>query len=93
MGSEQHRFPQQELRKRWGGCWGAFSCFASQKGGKRIVPATRIPEGNASAKSAKWTPNSWADQPNDVTGSFSSSSAIFSSVIYKFGPSFNSAVS
>ncbi|TQD69909.1 hypothetical protein C1H46_044559 [Malus baccata] len=49
MGSEQHRFPQQELRKRWGGCWGAFSCFASQKGGKRIVPATRIPEGNASA--------------------------------------------
>ncbi|KAK6277557.1 PREDICTED: uncharacterized protein At1g76660 [Theobroma cacao] len=49
MGSEQNRFPQQERRKRWGGCWGAFSCFGTQKGGKRIVPASRIPEGNASA--------------------------------------------
>ncbi|KAJ4836900.1 hypothetical protein Tsubulata_037370 [Turnera subulata] len=49
MGSEQNRFPQQERRKRWGGCWGAFSCFSTQKGGKRIVPASRIPEGNASA--------------------------------------------
>lgn len=49
MGSEQNRFPQQE-RKRWGGCWGAFSCFGgTQKGGKRIVPASRMPEGNASA--------------------------------------------
>lgn len=51
MGSEQNRFPlpQQERRKRWGGCLGAFSCFRSQKGGKRIVPASRMPEGNASA--------------------------------------------
>ncbi|KAF5741005.1 hypothetical protein HS088_TW11G01087 [Tripterygium wilfordii] len=49
MGSEQNRFPQQEGRKRWGGCWGAFSCFGTQKGGKRIVPASRIPEGNALA--------------------------------------------
>lgn len=49
MGSEQNRFPQQERRKRWGGCWGAFSCFGQQKGGKRIVPASRIPDGNASA--------------------------------------------
>ncbi|OWM85968.1 uncharacterized protein At1g76660-like [Punica granatum] len=50
MGSEQNRFPQQqrqELRKRWGGCWGAFSCFGSQKGGKRIVPASRLPDGSA----------------------------------------------
>ncbi|KAI4321708.1 hypothetical protein MLD38_035057 [Melastoma candidum] len=50
MGSHQNRFPQQhrqESRKRWGGCWGALSCFGSQKGGgKRIVPASRIPEGN-----------------------------------------------
>ncbi|XP_028784645.1 uncharacterized protein At1g76660 [Neltuma alba] len=46
MGSEQNRFPQQEGRKRWGGCWSAFSCFGSQKGGKRIVPASRIPESN-----------------------------------------------
>ncbi|KAJ6680829.1 HYDROXYPROLINE-RICH GLYCOPROTEIN-LIKE [Salix koriyanagi] len=35
--------------KRWGKCWGALSCFSVQKGGKRIVPASRIPEGNASA--------------------------------------------
>ncbi|WKA09165.1 hypothetical protein VitviT2T_026839 [Vitis vinifera] len=54
MGSEQNRFPQQERerereRKRWGGCWGGLSCFGTQKGGKRIVPASRIPEGNASA--------------------------------------------
>ncbi|KAE8704255.1 hypothetical protein F3Y22_tig00110458pilonHSYRG00328 [Hibiscus syriacus] len=27
---------------------GAFSCFGTQKGGKRIVPASRMPEGNAS---------------------------------------------
>ncbi|KAI6690722.1 hypothetical protein NL676_027550 [Syzygium grande] len=51
MGSEQIRIPQQqqERRKRWGGCLGAFSCFSSQKGGKRIVPASRSPEGNAAA--------------------------------------------
>lgn len=49
MGSEQNRFPQQERRKRWGGCLGALSCFGTQKGGKRIVPASRIPEGNAVA--------------------------------------------
>ncbi|XP_044510223.1 uncharacterized protein At1g76660-like [Mangifera indica] len=49
MGSEQNRFPQQERRKRWGGCLGALSCFGTQKGGKRIVPASRMPEGNASA--------------------------------------------
>ncbi|KAF3446964.1 hypothetical protein FNV43_RR12144 [Rhamnella rubrinervis] len=51
MGSEQNRFPQQERerRKRWGGCWSALSCFGAQKGGKRIVPASRIPEGNTSA--------------------------------------------
>ncbi|KAF8106886.1 hypothetical protein N665_0130s0055 [Sinapis alba] len=48
MGSEQHRFPQQqEQRKRWGGCLGVLSCFKSQKGGKRIVPASRIPEGGS----------------------------------------------
>ncbi|KAF4349397.1 hypothetical protein CsatB_007889 [Cannabis sativa] len=52
MGSEQNRFPQHqeaERRKRWGGCLSALSCFGTQKGGKRIVPASRIPEGNGSA--------------------------------------------
>ncbi|KAK6160789.1 hypothetical protein DH2020_004170 [Rehmannia glutinosa] len=34
-------------RKRWGGCLGGLSCFRKQKGSKRIVPASRIPEGNA----------------------------------------------
>ncbi|CAL1383568.1 unnamed protein product [Linum trigynum] len=48
MGSEQNRFPLQERRKRWGGCLGSLSCFGAQKGGKRIVPASRIPDGNAS---------------------------------------------
>lgn len=50
MGSEQIRIPQpQQQERRWGGCLGAFPCFGSQKGGKRIVPASRIPEGNAAA--------------------------------------------
>ncbi|XP_031102940.1 uncharacterized protein At1g76660-like isoform X2 [Ipomoea triloba] len=64
MGSEQHRFPppQQPLQpppppppprtfghKRWVGCWGGLSCFGRQKGGKRIVPASRMPEANSLA--------------------------------------------
>ncbi|KAK4753090.1 hypothetical protein SAY87_021888 [Trapa incisa] len=51
MGPEQIAIPpqQQERRKRWGGCLAALSCFGSQKGGKRIVPASRIPEGNSAA--------------------------------------------
>ncbi|KAK4745756.1 hypothetical protein SAY87_012068 [Trapa incisa] len=39
-----------EQRKRWGGCLAALSCFGAQKGGKRIVPASRVPEGNAAAQ-------------------------------------------
>ncbi|XP_047955783.1 uncharacterized protein At1g76660-like [Salvia hispanica] len=51
MASEQIRFlqPQQapaSRRKRWGGCWTGLSCFGKNKGGKRIVPASRMPEGN-----------------------------------------------
>ncbi|KAM0902975.1 hypothetical protein ACQ4PT_018954 [Festuca glaucescens] len=33
---------------RWSGCFSGLSCFGSQKGGKQIVPAARIPDGNAS---------------------------------------------
>eukprot|EP01018_Ginkgo_biloba_P031960 Gb_09052 [translate_table: standard] len=33
-------------QRRWGCCWSGFSCFGSQKRGKRIVPS-RIPDGNA----------------------------------------------
>ncbi|KAJ6809834.1 uncharacterized protein M6B38_381760 [Iris pallida] len=35
-------------RSRWGSCFGGLSCFGSQKGGKRVVPASRISDGNAS---------------------------------------------
>nr|XP_043638047.1 uncharacterized protein At1g76660 [Erigeron canadensis] len=53
MASEQNRFlqhPQQPAssrRKRWGGCLGGLSCFGLQKGGKRVVPASRMPETHA----------------------------------------------
>lgn len=49
MGSEQNRFPLQERWKKWIGCWVRLPCFSAQRGGKRIVPAARTPEGNASA--------------------------------------------
>ncbi|KAL3513716.1 hypothetical protein ACH5RR_026433 [Cinchona calisaya] len=35
--------------KRWGGCLHGLACFRKQKGGKRIVPASRIPEANSVA--------------------------------------------
>ncbi|KAL0701973.1 hypothetical protein Bca4012_058095 [Brassica carinata] len=64
MGSEQHRFlQQQEQRKRWGGCLGVLSCFKSQKGGKRIVPASRIPEGGGNPLAASQQPNGAHHQP------------------------------
>ncbi|KAI5668643.1 hypothetical protein M9H77_18496 [Catharanthus roseus] len=37
------------MRKRWEGCLGGLACFRKQKGGKRIVPASRIPETNSLA--------------------------------------------
>ncbi|PKA51106.1 Uncharacterized protein AXF42_Ash010546 [Apostasia shenzhenica] len=46
-GSVEARFPTPERRSRWSGCFGRFSCFGSQKGVKRIVPATRILDGNS----------------------------------------------
>ncbi|URE02620.1 hypothetical protein MUK42_19565 [Musa troglodytarum] len=40
-------------RNRWEGCFsGMFSCFGSQKRKKRIVPASRTPDGNASTTRA-----------------------------------------
>ncbi|XP_010266324.1 PREDICTED: uncharacterized protein At1g76660 [Nelumbo nucifera] len=48
IGSAETRF-QREERRRCGSCWGRLSCFGSQKGGKRIVPASRIPDGNTSS--------------------------------------------
>lgn len=52
IGSAETRFRPQERRSRWGVCFGGLSCFGSQKGGKRIVPASRIPDGNASTSRA-----------------------------------------
>ncbi|PIA34127.1 hypothetical protein AQUCO_03800001v1 [Aquilegia coerulea] len=52
IGSPDTRFPRQERRRRWGGCWGGLSCFGSQKGGKRVVPASRMPEGHTSGNRA-----------------------------------------
>ncbi|KAJ6809307.1 uncharacterized protein M6B38_258155 [Iris pallida] len=54
--AEAARFPHQSQetpspaasRSRWGSCFGGLSCFGSQKGGKRIVPASRSSDGNAS---------------------------------------------
>ncbi|KAL7589690.1 uncharacterized protein At1g76660 [Lactuca sativa] len=56
MASEQTRFlqhqqqqPASSRRKRWGGCLTGLSCFGLQKGGKRVVPASRMPETHATA--------------------------------------------
>ncbi|KAJ0725429.1 hypothetical protein HanPI659440_Chr12g0458601 [Helianthus annuus] len=56
MASEQHRLllhpqhqPPSSRRKRWGGCLSGLSCFGLQKGGKRVVPASRMPETVATA--------------------------------------------
>ncbi|CAL9774450.1 unnamed protein product [Musa acuminata subsp. burmannicoides] len=52
IGSVEPRLRPPERRSRWGGCFGGLSCFGSQKRGKRIVPASRIPDGNASSSRA-----------------------------------------
>ncbi|XP_076919523.1 uncharacterized protein At1g76660-like [Bidens hawaiensis] len=54
MASEQNRFLQQQQpvanrRKRWRGCLSSLSCFGLQKGGKRVVPASRMPETSTAA--------------------------------------------
>ncbi|XP_047329256.1 uncharacterized protein At1g76660-like isoform X2 [Impatiens glandulifera] len=58
MALEENRIPQQQQHllqqaqapsrrnKRWRGCLGGLSCFGSQKGNKRIVPSSRVPETN-----------------------------------------------
>ncbi|CAI9763931.1 unnamed protein product [Fraxinus pennsylvanica] len=71
MGSEQTRFlqPQQPpapRRKRWAGCWGGLSCLGKQKGKKRIVPSSRMPEANALANQA--TGQQAGGLPNQTTG-------------------------
>uniref|UniRef100_A0ACD5ZZZ5 Uncharacterized protein n=1 Tax=Avena sativa TaxID=4498 RepID=A0ACD5ZZZ5_AVESA len=46
-GGGRSHLPQQD-KSIWAGCLSGLSCFGSQKGGKRIVPAARTPDGNAS---------------------------------------------
>ncbi|XP_068648571.1 uncharacterized protein At1g76660-like isoform X2 [Aristolochia californica] len=52
IGSGDTRFRQPERQRRWGGCLAHLSCFGYQKRGKRIVPASRIPDGSPSANRA-----------------------------------------
>uniref|UniRef100_A0A1J3E9U3 Hydroxyproline-rich glycoprotein family protein n=1 Tax=Noccaea caerulescens TaxID=107243 RepID=A0A1J3E9U3_NOCCA len=44
--NHHNRLPLRERRKMWIGCFKAMSCFGSKKGESRIVPASRLPEGN-----------------------------------------------
>ncbi|KAF7056471.1 hypothetical protein CFC21_063871 [Triticum aestivum] len=46
--SQQQQQPQQDKQSIWAGCFSGLSCFGAQKGGKRIVPAARMPDGSAS---------------------------------------------
>ncbi|CAA7024394.1 unnamed protein product [Microthlaspi erraticum] len=46
--NHHNRLPLRERRKMWVGCFKAMSCFSSNKGESRIVPASRLPEGNVS---------------------------------------------
>ncbi|XP_065009686.1 uncharacterized protein At1g76660-like [Musa acuminata AAA Group] len=52
IGSVEPRLGPQDTLSRWGGCFGGLSCFGSRKRGKRIVPASRTPDGNASTTRA-----------------------------------------
>ncbi|WOK95401.1 hypothetical protein Cni_G04108 [Canna indica] len=52
IGSVEPRLGPQERQSGRVGCFGGLSCFGSQKRGKRIVPASRTPDGNASTSRA-----------------------------------------
>ncbi|KAH6834709.1 hydroxyproline-rich glycoprotein family protein [Perilla frutescens var. hirtella] len=63
----QHQQPPAPRRKRWAGCWGGLSFFGKQKGGgKRIVPASRIPETNAISNQLNGSQT--GGLPNQATG-------------------------
>ncbi|KAJ0763999.1 hypothetical protein HanPI659440_Chr08g0287251 [Helianthus annuus] len=46
---QQRQQPPSSRRKRWRGCLSGLSCFGLQKGGKRVVPASRMPETHSTA--------------------------------------------
>ncbi|KAG2314493.1 hypothetical protein Bca52824_017615 [Brassica carinata] len=56
--NHHNRFPLRERRKGWVGCFKGLSCFGSKKGERRIVPASRMPEGNTAQ----------SNQPQTTTG-------------------------
>ncbi|ONK81865.1 uncharacterized protein A4U43_C01F33660 [Asparagus officinalis] len=62
IGLADARLPAQERRSRWGGI---FSCFGSQKGNKRVVPASRVSDGNIST--SRGTGSQSAGPPNQNT--------------------------
>lgn len=53
-------------RKRWGGCLNGLSCFGLQKGGKRVVPASRMPETNATGNQQNGAQAGLANQNTSV---------------------------
>ncbi|CAA0810860.1 Uncharacterized protein SHERM_12305 [Striga hermonthica] len=71
MASDQNRFmqPQQAAAprcKRLGSCFGGLPCFRKPKGGKRIVPASRMPEGNPNPNQPN-RPHQAVALPNQTT--------------------------
>ncbi|XP_010478993.1 PREDICTED: uncharacterized protein At1g76660-like isoform X3 [Camelina sativa] len=58
-----NRLPLRERRKRWVGCFKVLSCFGTKKGERRIVPASRIPEGNVATGR-----HHQSNQPQSTTG-------------------------
>ncbi|KAD2393268.1 hypothetical protein E3N88_40245 [Mikania micrantha] len=74
MASEQRRFllqqqqhqPATSRSKRWGGCLSGLSCFGLQKGGKRVVPATRMPETLATANQHNGPQAAGLTNPNNT---------------------------
>ncbi|KAG9455535.1 hypothetical protein H6P81_000043 [Aristolochia fimbriata] len=70
IGSADTRFRPPERQRRWGGCLAHLSCFGYQKRGKRIVPATRIPDGSPSANRANGPqPTGLPNQTTTITPS------------------------
>ncbi|KAL8218368.1 hypothetical protein R6Q57_021741 [Mikania cordata] len=71
MASEQNRFLQQQQqpassrRKRWRGCLSGLSCFGLQKGGKRVVPASRMPEAHTTANQPNGPQATGLTNPNN----------------------------
>ncbi|KAL3655166.1 hypothetical protein CASFOL_000952 [Castilleja foliolosa] len=62
----QQQQAQAPRCKRWGSCFGGLSCFRKQKGGKRIVPASRMPEGGNANSNHPNGPQPGGGLPNQI---------------------------